>query len=97
MVEHLDAAAAKPDSADPFTFKDKHVVPMVNADGHSRSQALDLFRGVSGLSKPGKAQDSCGIQEWRPGIRGSDGAASGAGCQGRHSHVRRGGDAAREL
>ncbi len=31
MVEHLDAAAAKPDVADPFTLKDQHVVPMVNA------------------------------------------------------------------
>jgi VWFA-related protein len=31
MVEHVDAAGAKPDGADPFTFKDKHVIPLVNA------------------------------------------------------------------
>ena len=29
MVEHLDPAGAQPDTTDPFTIKDKHVVPMV--------------------------------------------------------------------
>jgi VWFA-related protein len=31
MVEHLDPAGAQPDTADPFTFQGKHVVPMVQA------------------------------------------------------------------
>lgn len=31
MVEHLDPADAQADTADPFTFKGKHVIPMVEA------------------------------------------------------------------
>jgi hypothetical protein len=31
MVEHLDPAGAQTDTADPFTFQGKHVVPMVQA------------------------------------------------------------------
>jgi hypothetical protein len=31
MVEHLDPAGPQPDTGDPFTVKDKHVVPMVEA------------------------------------------------------------------
>jgi VWFA-related protein len=31
MVEHLDSAGAQPDTSDPFTIKDKQVVPMVQA------------------------------------------------------------------
>src|ERR1035437_6880294 len=31
MVQHLDPAGAKPDTADPFTVKDQHVIPMVQA------------------------------------------------------------------
>jgi VWFA-related protein len=29
LVEHLDPAGPQPDTADPFTYKDKHVIPMV--------------------------------------------------------------------
>jgi hypothetical protein len=29
LVEHLDTANAQTDLADPFTFKDKHIIPMV--------------------------------------------------------------------
>ena len=31
MVEHLDPAGSQPDPSDPFTIKDKHVTPMVDA------------------------------------------------------------------
>jgi len=31
MAQHLDPAGAQPDTTDPFTFKDKHVIPMVQA------------------------------------------------------------------
>jgi hypothetical protein len=31
MVEHVDPAGGQPDAADPFTIKDKHVIPMVRA------------------------------------------------------------------
>jgi len=31
MVEHLDPAGAQPDTADPFTVKGKHLIPMVQA------------------------------------------------------------------
>jgi VWFA-related protein len=31
MVEHLDQAGPQADASDPFTFKDKHVIPMVQA------------------------------------------------------------------
>ena len=29
LVEHIDPAGPQPDTSDPFTFKDKHVIPMV--------------------------------------------------------------------
>jgi hypothetical protein len=55
MVEHLDAAGAKPDAADPFTFKDKHVVPMVNATvspATKRWVYFVVYRNQSNSEKP---------------------------------------------
>jgi VWFA-related protein len=55
MVEHLDAAGAKPDAADPFTFKDKHVVPMVSATvspATKRWVYFVVYRNKSNAEKP---------------------------------------------
>lgn len=55
MVEHLDTAGGKPDAADPFTFKDKHVVPMVNATvspATKRWVYFVVYRDKSNSEKP---------------------------------------------
>ena len=65
--------------------------------GPSRFQALGLLYGISGQVEPGKAQNPRGIQKREPGIRGSDGGPSRAGCEWRHSHVRGGRDPAGQL
>jgi hypothetical protein len=56
MVEHLDAAdAAQPDTADPFTFQGKHVVPMVKAavgPGAKRMIYFVVYQDKSNPEKP---------------------------------------------
>lgn len=43
MVEHLEQAAAQADVADPFTFKGKHVTPMVEARVNSATKHWVYF------------------------------------------------------
>ena len=43
MVQSLDPAGAAPDLADPFTFKDKHIVPMVDAKVAGASKRYIYF------------------------------------------------------
>lgn len=54
MVEHLDPAGASPDAADPFTFKDKHVIPMVQATVRPASKRWVYFTVYPDKSNPGK-------------------------------------------
>jgi VWFA-related protein len=55
MVQHLDPAGAKPDTADPFTVKDKHVIPMVQATvgpATKRWVYFVVYRDKSNPEKP---------------------------------------------
>jgi len=55
MVQHLDPAGAQPDTADPFTFQGKHVVPMVQAavdPGTKRWVYFVVYKDKSNPEKP---------------------------------------------
>ncbi|MBZ5626811.1 MAG: VWA domain-containing protein [Acidobacteriia bacterium] len=55
MVEHLDPAGAQADTADPFTFQGKHVVPMVQAavsPATKRWVYFVVYRDKSNPEKP---------------------------------------------
>jgi len=54
MVEHLDPAGASPDAADPFTFKGKHVIPMVQATVRPVSKRWVYFTVYPDKSNPEK-------------------------------------------
>jgi hypothetical protein len=54
MVEHLDPAGAKPDAADPFTVKDKHVIPMVQAAVGAAAKRWVYFVVYGNKSNPEK-------------------------------------------
>lgn len=54
MVEHLDPAGAQPDTADPFTFQGKHVVPMVQPAVDSATKRWVYFVVYRDKSNPEK-------------------------------------------
>jgi VWFA-related protein len=54
MVEHLDPADAQADAADPFTFQNKHVTPMVQAAVSSASKRYIYFVVYKDKSNPEK-------------------------------------------
>jgi VWFA-related protein len=54
MVEHIDPAGAQPDSADPFTIKDKHVIPMVQATVNPGTKRWIYFVVYGDKSNPEK-------------------------------------------
>jgi len=54
MVQHLDPAGAQPDTADPFTFQGKHVVPMVQATVSSSVKRWIYFVVYKDQSNPEK-------------------------------------------
>src|ERR1017187_864713 len=54
MVQHLDPAGAKPDTADPFTVKDKHVIPMVQATAGPATKRWVYFVVYRDKSNPEK-------------------------------------------
>jgi VWFA-related protein len=54
MVQHLDPAGAKPDTADPFTFKDKHVIPMAQATVSPATKSWVYFVVYRNKSNPEK-------------------------------------------
>ncbi len=54
MVEHLDPAGPHPDTADPFTFNGKHVIPLVEATVHPASKRWVYFTVYPDKSNPEK-------------------------------------------
>jgi VWFA-related protein len=54
MVQHLDPAGAKPDTADPFTVKDKHVIPMARATVSPATKRWIYFVVYQDKSNPEK-------------------------------------------
>jgi len=54
MVEHVDPAGAQPDTADPFTIKDKHVIPMVRAAVNPAAKRWVYFVVYRDRSNPEK-------------------------------------------
>ena len=54
LVEHIDPAGAQPDTADPFTIKDKHVIPMVRATVDPATKRWVYFVVYGDKSNPEK-------------------------------------------
>ena len=55
LVEHIDPAGPQPDTGDPFTFKDKHIVPMVQGSvgpANKRWIYFVVYRDKANQAKP---------------------------------------------
>ena len=90
MVEHLDPAGAQPDAADPFTFKGKHVIPMVQARVNPATKRWVYFVVYPDKSNTEKPKIRVEFKNGGQVFADQTVDSAGAGCEWHDSHVRGG-------